>query len=408
MNPNRALVSAIAAAALVAAASAQEDPAASQGITWADLLGAGSKMKLYGFLRLDTMYDDSRMNDPQIPIWVKSEDPAVAPPIGAGEDDSEFSMSARLTRLGLDLDGPPVDEMGGCQLGGKIEVDFYNIGLDDSDSRNAIRMRLAYLDLDWGRWGLLAGQDWDVFSPLYPIVNNDIVMWGAGNTGDRRPQVTARYQAPSGENEILTEFGFAFPGAVGGSTVEGGLRSGEASGQPMWNARIGYHGKTAESSYQVGVWGATGQAELDVPIDGETTFDATIVGLDARIPLHSDRAWITTEYWLGENMSDYRGGILQGVNPTSGEEIAGSGGFLELGLQATSSFALYAGYSRDDPDNADLDPLQRADNSIPYLAARWRFGDVRFGFEYLNWTTEYIDAGDGTADRVAAWIAYYF
>jgi hypothetical protein len=198
-------------------------------------------------------------------------------------------------------------------------------------------------------------------------------------------------------------------GAVGGTTVSGGLRSGENAGQPMLDGRLGYHATTkAGGAFQFGVWGHTAQEKFDATGAGEETFDSHSLGIDTRVPLYSDRVWIMGEYFAGENLRDIRGGILQGVNPTTGEEIAGMGGFVELGYQATEHLTLYGGYSRDDPDNADLDPYQRANNSIPYVAARWRYSNFRMGLEYLNWTTDYIDLDDGTANRVAAWIALYF
>src|SRR2546428_344657 len=81
--------------------------------------------------------------------------------------------------------GPDVAALANAKTGGKLEVDFYNNGLaGQSESREALRMRHAYLTMKWDDFTLLAGQTADVISPIYPIVNNDLVMWGAGNLGD--------------------------------------------------------------------------------------------------------------------------------------------------------------------------------------------------------------------------------
>jgi hypothetical protein len=45
---------------------------------------------------------------------------------------------------------------------------------------------------------------------------------------------------------------------------------------------------------------------------------------------------------------------------------------------------------------------------VPYVAARWRYGDLRMGLEYLSWHTEYVGLKDGDANRIVGWIAYYF
>ena len=398
---------------LAGAASAQEDPTPQQSLTWSDLVELDSTFRVYGFVRLDAMYDDSRMNDVLIPAYARSEDPSppggVPPDVVADDDDSEFSMSARLTRLGVDVDGPVVEGMGDAELDGKIEIDFYNVGLDDSDSRAAIRLRLAYLTLEWGGWTLLAGQDWDVISPLYPVVNNDLLHWGSGNLGDRRPQLTVRNACAAGPGEVITEAGIALAGAVSSSSVVGGLRSGENAGRPMIHGRIGYHGTTEDGgAYQVGVWAHDSEFEFDATGAGEAAYDSHSIGLDAQVPLHGDRVWARGELWTGENLADVRGGILQGVNPTTGEEIEARGGFLELGLAATEHLTLYAGYSSDDPRDADLDAFQRSENTAPYVAARWRYGSLRFGVEALHWKTAYVGLEHGDALRLLAWVAYYF
>ena len=409
-----AIAAAIGAAQLAPHASAQDDPLPDQAITWKDLLGTGSTIKLYGFLRLDAQYDDSRFNDPSIPVFVLSEDdnPPGGVPNGvvAPEDASEFTLSGRLTRLGLDVKGPPVSGVGDPTASGKVEVDFYNIGLNDSDSRYALRLRLAYLDLDWGSWSLLAGQDWDVISPLYPAVNHDMMMWGVGNLGDRRPQLTAKNVTGVGESSsLVTEIGIALTGAISGSTVSGGLRSGEASGQPMLNARVGVEGKTGGgAAWQTGIWGHMAQEKFNATGAGEERFDSNSVGLDFRVPVYKDAFWLQGEYWMGTNVADVRGGILQGVNPNTGDEIDAEGGWLELGCKANDHLSLYAGYTMDDPDDDDLSSFMRSKNSAPYAAARWVYGTLRFGLEYLNWTTEYEDLDDGEANRIVGYVALYF
>ena len=411
----KALVRATLLAALAGTVAAQEEPTRDQGLTWADLLGSNSTFRLYGFLRLDAMYDDSRMNDPQIPFLVRSEDPS--PPMGvppgtvAEPDDDEFAFSTRLTRLGMELESSEaITGLGDPSLAGKIEVDFYNIGLNDSDSRTAIRMRLAYLTLNWTGWTLLAGQAWDVISPLYPVVNNDLVMWGAGNTGDRRPQLTLKNETAVGPGTVRTQVGAALTGAVGGTTVQSGLRSGENSGRPMFHGRVGYHGELASGGkYQLGVWAHDSEEEFDATGAGsDQVYDSYSVGLDARIPLYQDRVWLTGEYFQGENLRDVRGGILQGVNGTTGMEIESSGGWVELGCEASSHLTVYAGYSYDDPEDADLSSFMASKNTVPYVAARWRYDSLRFGVEVLDWTTDYVGLQDGDELRVVGWIAYYF
>jgi hypothetical protein len=392
------LVLALSSATVVSA----QDEEPTKYISWSDLMTSKSMLKFYGFIRLDAQYNDSRMNDPQIPGYVRSEDqnnvPGVPNGVVAEKDDDEYALHARLTRFGMDFAGPDVEGLGSAKLTGKIEGDFYNIGLNDSDSRSAIRMRRAFLKLGWERWSMLAGQEWDLISPLNPAVNSDLMMWGAGNTGDRRPQLRAQYDAPLAGGSFVTTFGLGLGGSVSENTVLGGLRSGENSGRPMLAARVGYKTK---GGIAFGVWGHDDEEDYDADGAGaltEQAYDSNSVGLDT---------WIKGEYWMGQNVDDIRGGIFQGVN-ISGEEIDAKGGFVELGTKITPKVSVSVGYSFDDPEDEDLDNFARSDNNVAYVTAVWTFGDVRIGLEYLNWVTDYIGLDDGDANRVVGWISYGF
>lgn len=366
-------------------------------------------IQFYGFIRLDAMYDDSRMSDVQIPGWVLSEDPLAPAGIGAADGDDEYSMHPRLTRFGTNFKGPAKTVLNGATVSGNIEWDFYNVGLNDSDSRTAIRMRKAYLDLKWQHWSLRAGQDWDWISPLYPSVNGDLVMWGAGNTGDRRPQLTARFATEAMHGMFETAFGAGLSGAVSSSNVTtGGLRSGENSGIPMLAARVGWSRKNdAGGKWQLGVWGHVSEDEYDATGLGVDNYSSSSLGVDFAAPIIGDKLWVQGEVWSGKNMDDVRGGIFQGVN-SLGEEINATGGWTELDWKATPTMTLIGGISTDDPDNADVNLNAPNDNTIAYLAANWKFDQVRIGLEYLNWTTQFNGLEEGTANRFAAWIAYYF
>lgn len=68
----------------------------------------------------------------------------------------QFNMVAIQTRLRVDADGP---QIGGAQSAATIEADFFGRGIS-----NSVRMRHAFLKLDWDHLHLLAGQYWH---PVY-------------------------------------------------------------------------------------------------------------------------------------------------------------------------------------------------------------------------------------------------
>src|SRR5262245_17914956 len=108
-------------------------------------------------------------------------------------------MPPRHQRFGADCSGPRIAALGDTKLSGKLELDFANGG---SESRQIIRIRHGYLKMDWDHQvSILAGQTWDVVSPLFPTVNNDTLMWNVGNPGDRRPQFRFASEPKSGQGQ---------------------------------------------------------------------------------------------------------------------------------------------------------------------------------------------------------------
>ncbi|MEO6711589.1 MAG: hypothetical protein ABI054_11615, partial [Planctomycetota bacterium] len=376
------LISGAALAQGAAAPSSKEPvPAQQPGLTWKDLLGDGNHFRFYGFIRLDAQYDDSRPNNTQTIGWILSEDPAAAAPVGAGGKNREdLTIHPRLTRFGIDVDAGKIADLNDAKVTGKIEVDFFNNGLTgQSESRAALRMRHAWLKLAWTEWSFLFGQTMDVISPLYPIVNADLAMWGAGNLGDRRPQIRPEWVHASGDSKWIFQSEIGLTGANDNQDLDtagtfgAGFRDGETSGLPTLQARVAYGFPIAGQKAEVGVWGHRAWEKSDTKFAGEDEFDSTAYGLDVTLPLYADRLSVKGEAWAGENLDDVRGGIFQGVLKATGDEIKSKGGFVELGLKTCPNNTLYVGYSTDDPENSDVGAGGRAANVIWYAASRWNF-----------------------------------
>jgi hypothetical protein len=387
-------------------------------IKWNELSIGKSKFKLYGFLRLDGIYDDSRPNNTQIPAFIRSEDPNAPAAIASSRNAEDFSIYPRLTRFGIDFDGPEVPLFGHPKTTGKLEIDFYN--MPSSESRNAPRMRHAYLKLNWDEAFLLAGQTSDVISPIYPIVNPDFLMWGAGNLGDRRPQLRAEYAPKVGPGKFIFQGELGLTGANDAQDLDpataGGFRDGETSGRPAIQGRVAYAMPLwAKQNLEFGIWGHKAWEKTDSPIglSGQTAFESEVAGLDLTLPLYQDKLWLKGEIWTGKNLDDVRGGILQGINVTTGREVHAEGGWIELGARPLKWFSISAGYSTDNPRNSDLPTsgptVGRTLNRIYYGAFRGFFDPIEIGFDYLNWTTDYAGGfGRGTDNRFQTFISYKF
>ncbi|HUR29233.1 MAG TPA: hypothetical protein VM509_13680 [Planctomycetota bacterium] len=411
------LISASALAQGAGAPVSPQEPVPQQsGIAWKDLIGDSARFKVYGFVRLDAQSDDSRPNNTQTIGWILSED-SVGPAtvIAGGRNKEDLTIHPRLTRIGIDVDGGKIADLGEAKVNGKIEIDFFNNGLaGQSESREALRMRHAYLKLAWTNWSVLFGQTSDVISPIYPVVNADLVMWGAGNLGDRRPQIRPEFVMPFGGNKLIFQGEIGLTGADdnqdldAAGTAGAGFRDGETSGLPTLQARLAYSFLISGQKAEVGVWGHQAWEEPDTSFAGENEFESKAYGVDVTLPVYEDRVTLKGEAWKGEDLDDVRGGIFQGINTTTGDEIESRGGFVELGVKITTHTSLFAGWSNDNPENSDLNANGRAENQIWYGAARWNYKPVAFGLEYLDWTTKYIGLDDGTDKRVVAFVAFNF
>lgn len=364
-----------------------------------------SVFRFYGFFRADMDYDTSRMGlSGNLPMWVLSEDKKAA-----GPNQPNLNFHPRLTRLGLEASLPQgVPFLGKAKVNGKLEGDFHNAG---SESRAIPRIRHAYVELQWKRLGFLAGQTWDLISPLFPTPNDDTMMWNVGNLGDRRPQFRLTWEIPAKESRWIIASAFSLPGAVDARDLDNdGVRDGEASGKPGLQMRVAYSlpSWVSGQSLQVGLWGHRQWARSTKPIAGHRHFNSYSTGIDYLFPLTS-RFQVRGETWFGQDLSDLRGGVGQGVNPSTGREIRSRGGWIELSFRRTPKHSLHFGYLLDDPIDRDLPQEGRTQNSTFYLANRYLLGKgVDLGLDYLYWVTHYKGLKRGIDSRINFFIRYSF
>jgi len=136
-----------------------------------------------------------------------------------------------------------------------------------------------------------------------------------------------------------------------------GFRDGESSGKPTLQARLAYK-RPLFGKYEgeVGLWAHRAWIDTETPTGASLArdFDSYAAGLDVTLPLYKNLVNLRGEIWAGQNLSDVRGGILQGINATTGREVEATGGWVELGLRPHPRFSFHAGLSVDDPDDGDL------------------------------------------------------
>ncbi|MFN3467913.1 MAG: hypothetical protein ACK4WF_09480, partial [Candidatus Brocadiales bacterium] len=287
-----------------------------------------SELEFYGFLRTDTIYDDSKADRAQTPFFIRSEDPRTSRPIGARKNDEQLSLHPRLTRFGMHLHGSEVPLLADAKLDGRLEIDFQNGG---SESRQILRLRHGYLKLTKEDWHLLAGQTSDIISPLWPSANNDTLMWNAGNTGDRRPQIHLAYEPKLGLGLLSLVGGIGLTGAVSSKNLDAStmddIRDGEDSGKPNVQFRVGYSSPlwVKGQNASLGLWTFHGWEEPVTKFAGHRKFHSRIYGLDFVLPM-LPTLLAKGEAWFGQDLDDVRGGIGQGINTSLGREVDSQGG----------------------------------------------------------------------------------
>ncbi len=352
----------------------------------------------YGFLRLDSMWDSEQPSNSQIPFFVQSPSNANV----GGRGNTTMSMHPRLSRLGWSLAAPP-QLLKATNVTGKFEIDFANgYGLTP-ESRPLPRIRHAYLQLQRGANNLLFGQTWDLISPLFPSPNEDTLMWNAGNLGDRRAQVRYTNETPSRPFSAAIALGLT--GAIDAKDLDANaVRDGEDSGAPNVQARLGWKVK----STNIGLWGHYAWEGLTKPVVGRRQFTSDSLGLDLTQKLGS-KMDLRGELWLGQNLSDFRGGIGQGVNVAAGSEIRSHGGWIELGLQTTPVHRIAMGYTEDNPVDADIPAGGRLKNYSIFLHNRWKVhGNIEVGANYLYWLTSWKGLASGIDHRFNAFVQHNF
>lgn len=349
-------------------------------------------LSIYGFARLDVLADDSRMSDIHQALYVMPE-----PENGAF--DGELTMTPRLSRFGLSIDEWDLDDDGDVKGEGKLEIDF-----GGGAGLNVLRLRHAYAQVSFEKKvELLAGQTWDLVSPLFPSAQNDTQLLFAGNTGDRRPQLRLTV-LPS--DKIRIAVAAAATGTLDQRDMDNdGQLDGIGAATPSLQGLIEFRKRMrGDTALRVGLWGHLAKDELA----NGTRYPARSIGGHIFLPAAPMMVWIA-EIYAGSNTTDIGGGIGQGVNPVTGRTIRSVGGWFEAALVPTKKHMVAVGGSGDFARQADLEMGDRTANGTIYGVIRYKpKQSLQLGAEYLYWKTVYKGMSAGVANRFDMHLSVFF
>jgi len=247
----------------------------------------------------------------------------------------------------------------------------------------------------------MAGQTWDVVSPLVPGTLTYAVGWGGGNLGYRRAQIRyERYlrfhdasqitlQAAIAQDIALDQIAFSESTAQPEVQMRAGWTLGESAGDRL--------PLTFGVSSHVGRQGFDFPAMADLPAVDDARLRTWSVNADLQFSL-TDHLGFQGEFFTGENLSSHRGGVMQGINPQTRRPIQASGGWAELWYDWTPRLQSRAGFGIDDPRDSHIAPGGRTQNRFVFGNLRYRLTpQFLVGMELGHWKTHFQDKLPGEA-----------
>ena len=352
--------------------------------------------KFGGYIKTDLIYDMTRMSPGNYALYV---------PAYEGDDNSVFYLTARESRFAFDLWWTEDD----WTTKAYMEFDWQNASA--GENKAAPFLRHVYMKFGKNNWSILAGQYWDVISPLNPKTANYSVLWLQGNVGYRRGQVRFSTLADMGDKTKLKFDAGVFRNITGNrydyydedaASSSADVEDGADAGLPSLQGRLGIATKIGdEGSLGIGVSGHYGKETYG--LEDSTSVDSWSFNADLALKINK-KISLKGEFYMGENMGQFLGGIGQSYNPMA-EALPSMGMWGMLSITPMPKLNFNIGYGMDDPDSEEWNC---PDNSTAYTLKDLNsefFGNVFYSvnsnitaiFEVAMMKTEYLSrVNDGT------------
>jgi len=351
----------------------------------------------YGFLWGNMVYETEQSYVGSYALWIRSAQTA-------GNDN--FVLDGRNTRLGIDVAGPRLWLFDCAPSGGKAEIDFQ--GSFVTENKGSLLLRHAYWEVKNEDFRILMGQTWDVISPLVPSTTMYSVYWCAGNIGYRRAQLRGERYLKFSPVSMLTLQGSLNVDIVSDFTSPDDDIEGDHGGWPVIESRaawtLGQRGPGC-LPVTVGASGHIGNQDFAFgphsPLLGEYVRRTWSLNADFQVPI-THRFGVQGEFFTGENLGAFLGGIAQGVDPNTAEGICSTGGWVEVWYDLSCCWHSHTGFTIDDPFDSDITSASgRVYNSAYYTNLIYDVTkQFQLGVEISSWKTLYKAQEPGEAFRI--------
>jgi hypothetical protein len=346
---------------------------------------AGEKPKVdidwYGYFKLDGSYDQNLTSHGDFVMWVNP-----------SSDDPQFNMTVKQTRLGFDAKGTGY---GSAIVKGKLEMDLY--GNATVENKAELMLRHAYFSIQSGNTMLLAGQSWDLISPLNPPTLNYSVLWGCGNAQYRRPQISLFQTFNAGPSTKVSLAGGFFRNMgsdliplsftlADGETSDGN-DDGTDAAIPSIQGRLEInHQFTSGAKLTMGVSGLWGQLKAETNLGHSATYESWAGCGHFMLSLASGMGF-SGEAYTGSNLASYLGGI---VNSNTVNGVGTFGGWASAWVQPAPKLKLSTGFGIDTPNKDDISNGSRSNNQCFFGNFTYAIvSGASVGLELSQWQTEY-------------------
>jgi len=375
-------------------AQAVVEPAPAKPVEALSTTVAGTKISLYGRLELNSAFETDRTDG----LWSWH-----APAYGdaKGKAESRTSLSVARTRFGFNLEGPSKDDE--PTLKGKFEADFAGTeSYSNFNGSSGFRIRQSWGSVNFKDIGLtlLFGQTDDVVNPLDPPAVNPSSFNGAGNLGNRRPQI--RITEAIGPVEIAVAAThdriYDYTARIDKYDTVGLAVSAanNAPAMPAFQGRIGlklpatWAGEKANLAFGIGGLYGSNEAASNSDQSYEAPEPAYMFGLDLSLPV-IDILTLTGEFFSGQNLSRYGDGSLKqsrAYSEDGGIQSIGWWGALAAKLPANLSAGF--GLGAESLDDKSKRVGQVESNMFVFGNLAYNFTSAaKLTFEYVNFSTDY-------------------
>lgn len=354
--------------------------------------------KFYGQVRGDLFYN-SRANaeivDGLFHLYPKDHEyDADGKDLNATPNGSFYLL---YSRLGIDVAGPNV---GKAKTSAKLEADFRGSG----NNFAMLRIRHAYVDLDWGKSAVLVGQTWH---PLYGDVSPQMLNLSTGGPFQpfsRAPLIRYRYEDKGWQLTAAAIWQLQFLSAGPNGKSEEYIKN---SCVPEIYASIDYSLGGWQAGVGLEVLSLAMRTESEV---GNLTYKVnerlTSLSPEAHFKYKDDRWYVAGKTILASNLTQccMLGGYgITAVDPRTGEQeytpFRNSMTWLNVVYGTKWQPGLFVGYMKNlgtgeaiksyDGVGIEVDQLFSTNVQLSYNLPHWKFG-----FEYAPSTAWY-----GTVDR---------